>query len=109
MTNSSTLPHEQAVSLRAIASWLESRPEAQFQEITRLSEQLFVKRYVTTADAMQSAVESIGGAWRLNTDGLMVRLIQQVTPDVEYVLLASQDNVPPDALAAFERIGRAAA
>lgn len=108
MTEPSTLPHGTAAQLRALAAWLESHPEAEFHAISRLSDQMFVTNHPVTADTMRRRAESIGGDWRLYVDGLLVRLVQTIAPDVEFQLVASSDRVDPADLP-FESVGRTAA
>lgn len=108
MTEPSTLPHATAVRLRAAAAWLESHPDAKPQELALVGDVLLVKQYASISTGyMRARAVEIGGEWSLNADGLMVRLVQPIAPDVDYQLLGSRDRVDPAKLG-FEPVGRAA-
>ena len=88
-----------ATLLRAIATWLESHPDAHVSQIdSSISASSIVVRDYTVhgADQLAEQARAIGGKWTKKLDGQddsLFKLVQEIAPGVTYELVAWRDEV----------------
>lgn len=89
--------HNTAVTLRAIAAWMDSHPEAEIDAVTLdVVVGRNTVRYYGVKDAADLAdrARRVGGRWAKETDDVgLFRLRQEIVPGVFYELIANREDV----------------